>query len=69
MTSLKAFRFNATIGPDGKVQLDVPLPPVTAVEVVVLTFDADGLADLVEAATSSTGFWDNPLDDEDWNDA
>ena len=23
--------------------------------------------DLVEAARSSIGFWDNPLDDEDWS--
>jgi hypothetical protein len=23
--------------------------------------------DLMEAAASSTGFWDNPEDDEDWN--
>ena len=27
----------------------------------------DEFADLVAAAGSSTGFWDNPLDDEDWN--
>jgi hypothetical protein len=25
--------------------------------------------ELVAAATSSLGFWDNPIDDEDWNDA
>jgi len=23
--------------------------------------------DLAAAASSSLGFWDNPLDDEDWN--
>jgi hypothetical protein len=31
--------------------------------------DVDDVNDLVEAAASSTDFWDNPLDDEDWNDA
>lgn len=30
--------------------------------------NADAANDLVAAATSSTDFWDNPLDDEDWND-
>jgi len=25
--------------------------------------------DLLAAAESSLGFWDNPFDDEDWNDA
>lgn len=27
------------------------------------------LADLLHAAQSTTDFWDNPVDDEDWNDA
>jgi len=27
----------------------------------------DLLADLLSAAESSLDFWDNPLDDEDWN--
>jgi hypothetical protein len=37
-----------------------------------MTWDAeenDDLTDLAGTAESSTGFWDNPLDDEDWNDA
>jgi hypothetical protein len=29
--------------------------------------EPDNIADLTEAAVSSLGFWDNPLDDEDWN--
>ena len=36
-------------------------------EVPVLAPDADDFADLVEAAVTSTDFWDNPMDDEDWN--
>jgi hypothetical protein len=27
----------------------------------------DDTADLVAASASSTGFWDNPTDDEEWN--
>jgi hypothetical protein len=30
---------------------------------------ADDFNDLLSAAESSLGFWDNPWDDEDWNDA
>ncbi len=30
---------------------------------------ADEFADLTSAAQSSLGFWDNLLDDEDWNHA
>jgi hypothetical protein len=66
---MKAFRYDTTIGPQGKVELSVPLPPGTAVEVVVLTPEEDDFHDLVDAAASSTDFWDNPMDDEDWNNA
>ena len=41
--------------------MDVPQgePPIT---------ERDDFSDLVESAASSLGFWDNPLDDADWND-
>ncbi len=29
----------------------------------------DEFADLTAASQSSLGYWDNPIDDEDWNDA
>ena len=57
------------IGPGGKLELQLPIPPGTRVEVLVLAPEGDPFEDLVQAAQSSTGFWDNPLDDEDWNDA
>lgn len=62
-------KLEATVGPGGKLDLAVPLPPGTRVEVVVVPAEEEGLADLMHAAQSSTDFWDNPLDDEDWNDA
>ena len=67
--SQQAYKFVATINPQGKVEIDVPLPPGTPVEVLILSPPEDTYADLVEAATSSLGFWDNAMDDEDWNDA
>ncbi len=66
--SPKEFRFQATTNASGKIELDVPVPPGTAVEVVVLTREDDDFSDLVEAASSSLEFWDNPWDGEDWND-
>jgi hypothetical protein len=67
--SHQAYKFDATINPQGKVEVDVPLPPGTSVEVVVLSPGADSFSDLVAAAGSSLDFWDNALDDEDWNNA
>jgi hypothetical protein len=62
-----AFRTAATIGPDGRLQLEVPLPPGTSVEVIVFVSGPDDFSDLVSAAGSVLGFWDIPQDDEDWN--
>ena len=64
-----AYRIAAVVGRDGKLEMTVPLPSGTPVEVLVLTPPVDEYADLVEAAGSSTSFWDNTLDDEDWNNA
>ena len=52
--SLRAFRYEATIGPAGKVEVAVPPPPGTLVEVVVLPPAQDEFGDLVHAAISST---------------
>jgi hypothetical protein len=39
------------------------------VTVLVVEHPAEETADLTSAATSSTDFWNNPYDDEDWNNA
>jgi hypothetical protein len=65
----KAIKVEATVTADGKIEFTVPLPAGTPVEIVVLVPNDDSCEDLVGAASSSTDFWDNPLDDEDWNDA
>jgi hypothetical protein len=69
MTSIKAHFDGAA------VVLDEP-PPLAlaigqAVRVIVdpsLDTDAAATDDLAAASQSSTGFWDNPFDEEDWND-
>lgn len=67
--NVNGYKSDATVGPGGKVELCVPLPPGTAVEVIVFVTSPDDFSDLTAAAASATGFWDNPLDDEDWNQA
>lgn len=63
----KALKLAGTVGAEGKVQVAVPLPPGTPVEVVVLVPEEETFEDLVQAASSSTDFWDSLFDDEDWN--
>jgi hypothetical protein len=67
--SQSAFKYQASVGVGGKVEVNVPIRPGTMVEVLVLAPDADDFTDLVSAASAGLGFWDNTWDDEDWNDA
>lgn len=64
-----AYKLEATVNAEGKVELVVPLPAGTPVEILVLAPEDDRCEDLVQAAASSIDFWDNPEDDEDWNNA
>jgi hypothetical protein len=54
---------------EGKVELRVPLPSGARVTVFVIKESDERFADLTSAAQSSLDFWNNPLDDEDWNNA
>ena len=64
-----AHKFETETAPARKIELTVPVPLGTRVEVLVVVPKGDECSDLVAAAASSTDFWDNPLDDEDWNNA
>jgi hypothetical protein len=61
-----AWKFALEVDDHGRVVVATPLPPRTCVEVFVVAENNDS-ADLMEAAGSSLDFWENPLDDEDWN--
>jgi hypothetical protein len=50
------------------LELTVPFPPGARV-VIFVTEKSNEFSDLLTAAQGSIGFWDNPFDDEDWNDA
>jgi hypothetical protein len=62
------YKFDTEIGPGGKLDLTIPIPEGTRVEVVLAPV-ADQFEDLQSAAASSTEFWNNSYDDEDWNNA
>ncbi len=49
----------------GRDERDVPLLAAPAPEAEV----SESTDDLIAAASTTLGFWDNPYDDEDWNDA
>ncbi len=62
-------RYELEVGDQGQVELRVPFAPGARVMVYVRRENDGDFADLMAAAESSLGFWDNPLDDEDWNHA
>lgn len=64
-----AFKYDVEVKEEGKVELSVPLPPGVRVTVFVIKESDEKFVDLTSSAQSSLDFWDNPLDDEDWNSA
>lgn len=67
--SQTALKYDLRVMDEGRVELRVPFRPGAHVTVFVVEEPAVTLADLVSAAQSSLNFWDNALDDEDWNNA
>ena len=64
-----ALQYEAEVQQDGRLELTVPFSPGARVVVFVIEQPAEAVDDLVAAAQSSLGFWDNPYDDEDWSNA
>ncbi len=64
-----ALKYDLEVMEDGRLELNVPFPAGARVTVFVVEEQGDDFADLVAAAESSTDFWNNPFDDEDWNNA
>lgn len=64
-----ALKYDARVTADGRLDLSVPLPAGSNVTVFIVRQAEDDFSDLVGASESSLDFWDNPVDDEDWNDA
>lgn len=64
-----ALKYNVEVMEEGRVELHGPFLPGEHIIVFVVKEVADIFDDLLEAARSSLDFWDNPFDDEDWNNA
>jgi hypothetical protein len=64
-----SLKYEVLVTEKGRVELDVPFPPGARLTVFIVQEPADPFDDLTAAAESSLDFWDNPLDDEDWNNA
>lgn len=66
-----AIQYEIEVEASGRVELPVPFAPGARLIIFVIQADppTESFADLTAAAASSTAFWDNPLDDEDWNNA
>ena len=63
-----ALKYEIEVNKDGQVELTVPFPAGVRVTVFVVE-TGESFSDLLGAAESSLAFWDNPYDDEDWNNA
>jgi hypothetical protein len=63
-----ALKYDVEVQEHGKVELTVPFSVGARVAVFVVQ-ESDEFSDLVAAAENNLGFWDNPYDDEDWNNA
>ena len=62
-------RFDMQVPSGGRVEVQLPLPAGSQVTMYVFEQSDAEFDDLLAASASSTDFWNNPEDDEDWNNA
>jgi hypothetical protein len=62
-------RFDLQVPPDGRLEVQLPLSAGSHVTLYVIEKSNADFDDLLAAAMTSTDFWNNPEDDEDWNNA
>lgn len=67
-TPQTALKYELEVQEHGRLELTVPFSAGARVAVFVVE-EPDDFSHLVSAAKSSLDFWDNPYDDEDWNNA
>ena len=70
-TLQSAIKYEVEVREQGWIGLQVPFAVGARVTIFVIKEQEtdNSLADLVAASESSLEFWNNPLDDEDWNNA
>lgn len=62
-----ALRYEVEVDDHGRVELRVPYATGSRVTIIVIPETHEQFPDLVAASANSLAFWDNPLDDENWN--
>lgn len=62
-------RFDVQVPADGCVKVQLPLLAGSQVTMYVVESSDANLDDLLAASATSTDFWYNSEDDEDWNNA
>ena len=68
MSGQTALKFETEVTVNGQIEVTVPFP--AGAQVTVFVKEAgDSFSDLLHASESSLAFWDNPTDDQDWNNA
>ena len=63
----KALRYEVEVRERGRVEVTVPFSRGSRVVVLVFEESEDPFGDVLVAAQTSLDFWDNAVDDEDWN--
>ncbi len=64
-----ALKYEIEVSEQGRVELQGPFTVGERLTVIVMPETGETFSDLSDASQSSLDFWNNPLDDEDWNDA
>lgn len=64
-----ALKYETEVHEQGRVEITVPYAPGDRVVLFVMPALPEGTDDLLAAAQTSLDFWDNPYDDQDWNQA
>lgn len=64
-----ALTYELEVTEEGRLEVEGPFSPGDRVTIFVVKEFTDTFDDLFHAAQSSLDFWDNPFDDEDWNNA
>jgi hypothetical protein len=62
-----ALKYEVEVLGHGRVELSLPYAAGARVTIIVIPKPQEQFPDLVAVSTSSLAFWDNPLDDQDWN--
>lgn len=64
-----ALKYEVEVRDHGRVELQVPFAAGARIVVFVIPEPQETFNELLAVSESSLAFWDNPLDDEDWNNA